>query len=156
MHHTAPQKRRDDDDAHNRVELAHCGITVNNIAPGAIDTPMDAALKDNQQQMAALLDEIPLRRLGEPEEVASLATFLASDEAAYVTGSSYFIDGACWPGNRICSLTVLSVCDRVLVLYEGQSCESFQPIAPTRQAVACRSWAGTGRWSGSVSASVRH
>jgi len=75
------------------VELAPHGITVNNIGPGAIDTPMDAALKADPQAMRTLLDEIPLGRMGRPEEVGELAAFLASDAAAYITGSTYFIDG---------------------------------------------------------------
>lgn len=75
------------------VELAPHGITVNNIGPGAIDTPMDSALKANQEDMRTLLGEIPLGRMGRPEEVADLAVFLASDAAAYITGSTYFIDG---------------------------------------------------------------
>jgi glucose 1-dehydrogenase len=75
------------------VELAQHGITVNNIAPGAIDTPMDAPLKVNPAQMEELLSEIPLGRMGKPEEVASLALYLASDESSYVTGSTLFVDG---------------------------------------------------------------
>lgn len=75
------------------VELAPHGITVNNIGPGAIDTPMDAPLKAQPKLFEQLLDEIPLHRMGQPEEVAGLAVYLASDEAAYVTGSTFFIDG---------------------------------------------------------------
>lgn len=75
------------------VELAPHQITVNNIGPGAIDTPMDAPLKEHPEQMKALLDEIPLHRMGKPEEVAQLAIFLASDRAGYITGSTFFIDG---------------------------------------------------------------
>lgn len=75
------------------VELARHKITVNNIGPGAIDTPMDAPLKEHPEEMRELLSEIPLGRMGKPEEVAGLATYLASDEAAYVTGSTFFIDG---------------------------------------------------------------
>jgi glucose 1-dehydrogenase len=75
------------------VELASHNITVNNIAPGAVDTPMDAPLKEDANQMQKLLSEIPLRRMGKPEEVAALATYLASDDAAYVTGSTFVIDG---------------------------------------------------------------
>ncbi len=75
------------------VELAPHGITVNNVAPGAIDTPMDAPLEANAGEMKALLDEIPLRRMGKPQEVAALCVFLASDAAAYITGSTYVIDG---------------------------------------------------------------
>ena len=75
------------------VELAPHGITVNNIAPGAVDTPMDASLKQNQDAMAALLNEIPLHRMAQPQEIADLCAFLASDKAAYVTGATYVIDG---------------------------------------------------------------
>lgn len=75
------------------VELAPYNITVNNIGPGAIDTPMDAPLKAHPEQMQALLDEIPLHRMGTPEEIAGLATYLASDESAYATGSTFFMDG---------------------------------------------------------------
>ncbi len=75
------------------VELAPHKITVNNIGPGAIDTPLDKPTKDDPQKLTTLLGEIPLGRLGQPEEVANLAVFLASDAAAYITGSTYFIDG---------------------------------------------------------------
>lgn len=75
------------------LELAPNNITVNNIAPGAIRTPIDTDVEADPEKMAALLKEIPLHRMGQPEEVARLALFLASDAAAYVTGSTYVIDG---------------------------------------------------------------
>lgn len=75
------------------LELAPYNITVNNIAPGAIDTPIDADVKADPEKIGALLKEIPQHRMGQPEEVAKLALFLASDAAAYVTGSTYIIDG---------------------------------------------------------------
>ena len=75
------------------VELAPHGITVNNIGPGAIETPINQNLKENPDQMKQLLEEIPLGRIGQPEDVASVAVFLASDAASYVTGSTYFVDG---------------------------------------------------------------
>ena len=75
------------------VELAPHKITVNNIGPGAIFTPIDADVEANKALEDALMAEIPLGRWGKPEEVASLAAFLASDEAAYCTGSTFFIDG---------------------------------------------------------------
>src|SRR5690348_1083384 len=75
------------------VELAEHKITVNNIGPGAIDTPMDAPLKEHPELMKEILSEIPLGRMGQPDEVAELAIYLASDASAYVTGSTYFIDG---------------------------------------------------------------
>jgi glucose 1-dehydrogenase len=75
------------------VELAPHNITINNICPGAIDTPLAKPVKRKPDELKALLDEIPLRRMGTPDEVARMAVYLASDEAAYVTGASLFIDG---------------------------------------------------------------
>ena len=75
------------------VELGSLGITVNNIAPGAIATPINKSLLEDKPKLDALLKNIPLGRMGTPEEVASLAAFLASDEAAYVTGATYVVDG---------------------------------------------------------------
>jgi glucose 1-dehydrogenase len=75
------------------VELAPHGITVNNIAPGAVETPMDAEIKKDPDQYGQLLSEIPLGRMGKPEEIAGLAVYLASDSAAYITGSTFVIDG---------------------------------------------------------------
>jgi glucose 1-dehydrogenase len=75
------------------VELAPYGITVNDICPGAVDTPMDAPLKRDKKKYGTLLDEIPLHRMAKPDEIAGLCAFLASDAAAYITASSYVIDG---------------------------------------------------------------
>lgn len=75
------------------VELAPHGITVNNIGPGAIYTPIDKNVEANSILNEQLMAEIPLGRWGRPGEVAELALYLASDAAAYVTGSTHFIDG---------------------------------------------------------------
>lgn len=75
------------------VELGSLGITVNNIAPGAIDTPINTALLEDKLKLDALLKNIPLGRMGRPTEVAGVAAFLASADGSYVTGSTYFIDG---------------------------------------------------------------
>ena len=75
------------------VELAPHKITVNNIGPGAIFTPIDKDVESDEKLNAQILAEIPLARWGKPEEVAQLAVFLASDAASYMTGSTCFIDG---------------------------------------------------------------
>ena len=75
------------------MELAKHNITVNNIGPGAVFTPIDADIEAQPELEKALMAEIPLNRWGKPEEIAGLAVYLASEEAAYVTGSTYFIDG---------------------------------------------------------------
>jgi glucose 1-dehydrogenase len=75
------------------VELAQHRITVNNIGPGAVYTPIDADVEAKPEIDKAWMEEIPVDRWGKPEEIAGLAVYLASDEAAYVTGSTYFIDG---------------------------------------------------------------
>jgi glucose 1-dehydrogenase len=75
------------------LELAPNNITVNNIAPGAVHTPIDADVEADPEKMKALLNEIPLHRMGQPEEIAKLAAYLASDAAAYITGATYIIDG---------------------------------------------------------------
>ena len=72
-------------------EIGSRNITVNCIAPGFIDTDMTKAL--NAQQTAAILQQIPLGRLGLPEEVAAAAAFLASPQAAYITGTTIHVNG---------------------------------------------------------------
>jgi len=75
------------------VELAPLDITINNVAPGAIRTPINAQLMSDPALMKALKRNIPLQRLGCPEDVAGAVVFLASDDAAYMTGSSVVVDG---------------------------------------------------------------
>ena len=75
------------------VELGTLGITVNNVAPGAIATPINKSLLEDKPKLNALLNNIPLGRLGTPDDVAGLVAFLASDEASYITGSTFVIDG---------------------------------------------------------------
>jgi glucose 1-dehydrogenase len=75
------------------IELAPLGITINNIAPGAIETPINTKLLNDPAKLSALLENIPLKRLGKPEEVASMAAFLASSESDYATGTTFFVDG---------------------------------------------------------------
>lgn len=72
-------------------EIGSRGITVNAVAPGFIATDMTDALPE--QQAAALLAQIPLGRLGQPEEIASVVAFLASDRGAYITGETLQVNG---------------------------------------------------------------
>jgi glucose 1-dehydrogenase len=75
------------------LELAQYGIRVNNVAPGAIATPINAATLADPAKVKELQRIVPLQRLGEPAEVAEVVLFLASDRASYVTGSTYYVDG---------------------------------------------------------------
>lgn len=75
------------------VELGPLGITINNVAPGAIETPINKELLNDQEKLNAVLKNIPLGRLGKPEDVANLVAFLASSEADYITGSTFYVDG---------------------------------------------------------------
>jgi 3-oxoacyl-[acyl-carrier protein] reductase len=77
-------------------ELGPRGITVNAVAPGFIDTDMTKALADEHKQM--LLNQIPLNRLGQPEEIAAAVAFLASSEAAYITGETISVNGGMYMG----------------------------------------------------------
>ena len=72
-------------------ELASRGVTVNAVAPGFIETDMTAAMTDAAK--AATLASIPMQKLGAPEDVARAVAFLASDEAAYITGQILAVDG---------------------------------------------------------------
>jgi glucose 1-dehydrogenase len=75
------------------VELGPMGITINNVAPGAIETPINTKLLNDPDKLGALLSNIPLGRLGQPHDIAALVTFLASAEADYITGSTFVVDG---------------------------------------------------------------
>jgi glucose 1-dehydrogenase len=75
------------------VELGPVGITINSIAPGAIETPINRQLLNDPVKLASLVGQIPLARLGKPADVAGLAVFLASGDSDYVTGTTYVVDG---------------------------------------------------------------
>jgi glucose 1-dehydrogenase len=75
------------------LELADHEITVNDIGPGAIATRINRDVRRDPQDRKELIDEIPLRRIGDPDEVAALACYLASNAAAYITAATLFIDG---------------------------------------------------------------
>jgi glucose 1-dehydrogenase len=75
------------------LELAPHGITVVGVGPGAIATPINASTLADPAKIKALERQIPIGRVGRPEEVARLVAWLASDDGSYVTGATYFIDG---------------------------------------------------------------
>ena len=72
-------------------ELGSRAVTVNCVAPGFIDTDMTKVLRDDQRSL--MLGQIPLGRLGEPEEIAKVVAFLASDSGAYITGENIHVNG---------------------------------------------------------------
>jgi len=73
------------------IEFAPLGITVNAVAPGAIDTPMIGEV--TEEFLSEIKLRVPLKRIGKPEEVSAAVVFLASDEASYITGATFYVDG---------------------------------------------------------------
>ena len=74
-------------------ELAPSGIRVNSIAPGAIRTPINTAAWETPEAYRALMEMVPYKRIGEPEDIGRAAVFLASDASDYMTGATLFVDG---------------------------------------------------------------
>jgi 3-oxoacyl-[acyl-carrier protein] reductase len=72
-------------------ELASRGVTVNAVAPGYIDTDMTAALPEKVRE--SVLAQVPLKRMGQPQDIAEAVAFLASDRASYITGQTIQVDG---------------------------------------------------------------
>jgi glucose 1-dehydrogenase len=75
------------------LELAKDNIRANVVAPGAIETEMNRELKNNKDLREKVLKQIPIQRIGNPEEVANVVEFLASNKASYVTGTTFYVDG---------------------------------------------------------------
>jgi glucose 1-dehydrogenase len=75
------------------MEVADKGIRVNGIAPGAIATDMNKDLLEDEQKKKEKEQSIPLKRIGQPEEIARVALFLASEDASYITGTTIYADG---------------------------------------------------------------
>lgn len=74
-------------------DLADGNVRVNSICPGFVDTPMTEGVQDDEEFMQHIKNQTPLERLAEPEEIASVAAFLASEEASYITGANIPVDG---------------------------------------------------------------
>ncbi len=75
------------------LELAPLGIRINTIDPGAIDTPGTASIKQDPKTLEGFLSGVPMKRMGNPEEISNAVLFLASDESSYMTGATIVVDG---------------------------------------------------------------
>jgi len=80
------------------IEIARHKVRVNAIGPGFIETPMTASMRADEQRKQAIVNSVPLGRLGQPEDIANAALFLASDESSYFTGEILFPDGGMFTG----------------------------------------------------------
>jgi NAD(P)-dependent dehydrogenase (short-subunit alcohol dehydrogenase family) len=83
------------------IALAPHGIRVNAIGPGSIRTDMLRGVVADETAMARVMSRTPMGRVGEPEEIASIASFLASEDASYVTGQTIYADGGRMPLNYV-------------------------------------------------------
>ena len=81
------------------VELGPHGIRMVNIAPGAVDTPINASTTSNKELLGKLQDAIPMRKLAEPSDIADVAVFLASGRASYMTSTTVTVDGGISQGS---------------------------------------------------------
>jgi NAD(P)-dependent dehydrogenase (short-subunit alcohol dehydrogenase family) len=75
------------------LELGRYGIRANAIGPGLVETPLSAPLWQNETTRDAFIAETPMGRYAQPEEIAALATYLASDQSSFVSGQTIYIDG---------------------------------------------------------------
>lgn len=73
------------------IEFGPLGININAIGPGVIETPMIGEV--SEEQLAGMIERLPIKRIGKPEEVSSAVVFFASEEASYITGATLFVDG---------------------------------------------------------------
>jgi glucose 1-dehydrogenase len=81
------------------VELGPHGIRVVNIAPGAVETPINASTMSDPEKLETLNDAIPLHRMAKPGDIAEVAVFLASGKASYMTSTTVVIDGGIMQGS---------------------------------------------------------
>ena len=76
------------------LEYANRGLTFNVVAPGFIQTDMTEKLTDEQQNQ--IMQQIPMKRMGAPEDIASMVSFLVSPAASYITGQTFHVNGGMW------------------------------------------------------------
>ena len=74
------------------LEYAPYNIRINCVAPGAIETPINSDFKD-KKVLEAVLEKIPMKKIGQVQDVSNLVGFLASDQSLYITGTTMFVDG---------------------------------------------------------------
>jgi glucose 1-dehydrogenase len=82
------------------LDLGEHGVTVNDVAPGMILTPMNRRAQEDPEHLRWAEAQIPIRRVGQPRDIGSMVVFLCSEEGAYCTGSTFFVDGGWmlnWP-----------------------------------------------------------
>lgn len=84
------------------LALAPHGIRVNAVGPGSVDTEMLASVNSSPEAMATVMSRTPLRRLGEPREIADTVAFLCSEKASYITGETIYVDGGRLGMNYTC------------------------------------------------------
>ncbi len=75
------------------IGLAHRGVRVNAIGPGSIETDMAAVVLSDEESFARVMSRTPLHRMGQPEDIAGTALFLASDDSSYITGQTIYVEG---------------------------------------------------------------
>jgi glucose 1-dehydrogenase len=75
------------------LELAKKNIRANLVAPGAIDTDMNKVLREDKEERKRVLKQIPIAKISNPDEVAHVVEFLASDKASYITGITIYVEG---------------------------------------------------------------
>ena len=75
------------------LEVADKGIRINAIAPGAIATMMNIDILQDEKKKKDEENKIPMHRIGDPSEIAKVAVFLASTDASYITGATFYVDG---------------------------------------------------------------
>ena len=94
-------------------EVAPLRIRVNGIAPGAIRTPINTSAWQTPEAYKELMELVPYGRIGEPEDIARAAVWLASDQSDYVVGTTLFVDGGMTPLPRICDRRIMRYCIEV-------------------------------------------